>query len=87
MANVGPGFLFSRDGPEPIVDVDRVEQIETAIRPVDLGRYHIDEIIAEPLTSGHTSRRSGIRIKREDGTVAVELYPYLAARAMTRLRC
>jgi hypothetical protein len=41
------------------------------------GVYHIDEISADPLPSGHTSRRWGIAIKRGDSTVSIarELWP------------
>jgi hypothetical protein len=34
---------------EAIVDVDQVEAIEPAIRSSDPGRYHVDEIAADPL--------------------------------------
>ena len=52
-------YRVSRDGPEPIVDVDQVEAIEPAIRSSEPGRYHVDEISADPLPSGHTSRGWG----------------------------
>jgi len=60
-------FRISRNGPEPIIDVDQAESIEPTIRSSDAGRYHIDEISADPLPSGHTSRRWGVGIKRPDG--------------------
>jgi hypothetical protein len=50
--------------------VDQVEAIEPAIRSSEPGRYHVDEISADPLQGGRTSRRWGIGIKRTDGTVA-----------------
>jgi hypothetical protein len=50
-------FRISRDGQLPVVDVHHVEQLEPAIRSSESGRYHIDEITADPLPSGHTSRR------------------------------
>ena len=55
-----------RNGQEPIIDVDQVGAIEPAIRPSELGRYHGDEMSADPSPSGHTSRHWGVRIKRED---------------------
>jgi hypothetical protein len=35
---------ISRNGQEPIIDVDQVEAIEPAIRSSEPGRYHVDEI-------------------------------------------
>jgi hypothetical protein len=51
---------------EDILDVDSVEKIEPAIRSSPPGRYHIDEIIADPLPSGHTPRRHGAPCRRRD---------------------
>jgi hypothetical protein len=62
-------YRISQSGQEPILDVDTVDQLEPAIRASELGRYHVDEIGADPLPSGHTLRRSGVGIKRDDGTV------------------
>jgi hypothetical protein len=42
---------------DAITDVDSVEAIEGAIRDGGPGCYQVDEIAAEPLPSGHTSRR------------------------------
>jgi hypothetical protein len=50
-------YRISRNGHEPIVDVDQVEALEPAIRSSESGRHHVDEISADPLPSGHTSRR------------------------------
>jgi hypothetical protein len=69
-------YRNSRNGHEPIVDVDQVEAIEPAIRSSEPGRYHVDEIAADSLPSGHTSRRWGVGIKREDGSVAIEPNPW-----------
>jgi hypothetical protein len=68
-------FRFSQNGQEPIIDADHVEAIEPTIRASELGRYHVDEISADPLPSGHTSRRWGVGIKRGDGTVVIEPDP------------
>jgi hypothetical protein len=61
-------YRISRDGQQPIADVDLVEAIEPAIRLSEPGRYHVDEIGAGPLPSGHTSRRwalgSSVRLVR-----------------------
>jgi len=65
-----PGiYRVSRAGQEPITDVDSVETVVQAGGP---GRYHVDEISADPLPSGHTSRRWGVGIKRDDGTVTIK---------------
>ena len=69
-------YRISRNGQEPIVDVDQVEAIEPAIRSSEPGRYHVDEISAGPLPSGHRSRRWCVGIKRHDGTVAIEPDPW-----------
>ena len=69
-------FRISRDGREPIVDVDQVEAVEAAIRSSAAGRYHVDEISADPLPSGHTSRRWGVGIKRPDGVVTLDRDPW-----------
>ncbi len=71
-------FRISRNGQDPIIDVDQVEAIEPAIRSSEPGRYHVDEISRDPLPSGHTSRRWGVGIQRNDGTVALEPDPWEA---------
>jgi hypothetical protein len=63
---------INRDGQEAIIDVDQIEAIEPAIRSIEPGRYHVDEFGADPLPSGHTSRRWGVGIKRSDGSVELE---------------
>jgi hypothetical protein len=69
-------FRISQPGREPITDVDCVESVEGAIRAGGPGRYHVDEIAAEPLSSGHTSRRWGTAIKRPDGAVTLDPDPW-----------
>jgi hypothetical protein len=69
-------YRISRNGHEPIIDVDQVEAIEPAIRSGEPGRYHVDEISGDPLRSGHTSRRWGVGIKRADGSVVIEPDPW-----------
>jgi hypothetical protein len=65
-------FRISRNGQEPIVDVDAVEQIEPEIRALPPGRWRIDELPAKHFSSGHTSRRWGVGIKRADGSVLIK---------------
>jgi hypothetical protein len=56
---------------ESITDVDSVKAVERAIRDGEPGRYHLHEISAEPLLSGHTSRWWGTVIQRLDGAVTL----------------
>ena len=72
MTGAEPMLRISRDGHDPIIDVETVEQIEPNIRARGPGGYQVDEISADPLPSGHTSRRWGVGIKKADGTVAIE---------------
>jgi hypothetical protein len=65
-------YRISPNGQEPNFDVDQAEAIEPAIRSSKPGRYHVDEISADPLPSGHTSRRWGIGIKRVERSIALE---------------
>jgi hypothetical protein len=69
-------YRISPNGQEPIVDVDTLDQLEPAIRSSEPGRYHPDESSAEPLPSGHTTRRWGVGIKKLDGSVALEPDPW-----------
>ena len=70
-----PIYRISRNGQEPIIDVDQVEAIEPAIRSSELGRYPVDEISADPLTCGHTSRGWGIVIKWRYGAAFLKPEP------------
>jgi hypothetical protein len=47
---------------EPIETADSSEGVNRILEGLGLGRYHVDEISAEPLRSGHTSRRWGVGI-------------------------
>jgi hypothetical protein len=62
-------YRISRNGHEPIINVDTVEQIEPEIPDLPAGRWHIDELPTNPFPSGHTSRRWGVAVKRADGSV------------------
>jgi len=59
-------------------DADTIEQAREMLRDGEPGRYHVDEIRADPFPSGHTSRRWGIGIKRADGSVELEPDPWEA---------
>ena len=69
-------FRISRNGQEPIFDVDTLEEIEPVIRAAKPGRYHVDEIRAGLLPSGYTSRRWGVGNKYADGAVVIERDPW-----------
>ena len=68
-------FRISRNGQEPVVDVDKLEQLEPAIRSSKPGRDLIDQIERDPLPSGHTSHRWGVGIKERDGTAVLKPDP------------
>jgi hypothetical protein len=76
LASVLPAPGSPRNGQEPIVDGDTLDEFEPATRSAVPGRYHIGEISANPLASGHASRRLGLAIKRADGSVAVKPDPW-----------
>jgi hypothetical protein len=63
-------------GPDHVVDVAQADEIEPAIRAAEPGRYYADQIERDPLPSGHTSRRWGVAIKRQDGSVVLEPDPW-----------
>jgi hypothetical protein len=67
---------LSQPGHEPITDVDSSQGVERAIQSGEPGRYHVDQISAEALLSGHTSPCWGVGIKRADGTVTVDPDPW-----------
>jgi hypothetical protein len=69
-------YRVSGIGQEPIIDVDQVEAIESAIRTSRPGRYQVDEISRDALPSRHTSIRWGVGIKRHDGSVMIEPDPW-----------
>jgi hypothetical protein len=56
--------------------VDSLEDLEECARQNGHGRYHVDEISSDPLCSGHTSRKWGSVISRQDGTVSVDRDPW-----------
>jgi hypothetical protein len=60
-------FRISRG--ESGFDADTLERVQEMLRNGRPGRYHVDEISADPLPSGHKSRRWGVLIKRADGSL------------------
>ncbi len=69
-------FRISRTDSDHVIDVRAIESIEPAIRASKRGRYHIDEISADPFPCGHKSRGWGVAIKLPDGSVAIEPDPW-----------
>jgi hypothetical protein len=69
-------FRISRFGSDDIIDVAQVDEIEPVIRSIAPGAYHVNEISADPLPSGRTSRRWGIVIKRQNGSMVIEPDPW-----------
>jgi len=61
---------------EPIGTASSRERVQRIVEGLGPGRYHVDEISSDPLPSGHTSRRSGVGIKRVNGEVAIERDPW-----------
>ena len=47
--------IVDRDG-EIVADVDGLAGVNEIVRRAHTGRYHVDEISADPLPSGQTSR-------------------------------
>jgi hypothetical protein len=69
-------YRISRPDQEPITDVGSVEAVEGAIRADEPGCYHVDQISAVPLPSGHTCRRWGTATKRPDRAVTLDPDPW-----------
>ncbi len=69
-------FRISRPDDDQVIDVDSLDEVEGTIGRGKRGRYHVDEIGLDPLPSGHTSRRWGAGVKRDDGTVAIDPDPW-----------
>jgi hypothetical protein len=57
-------------------DSDSLEQACEMLRGEKPGRFHVDEIRAEPFASGHTSRAWGSLIRHAGGRVQDEPYPW-----------
>ncbi len=68
-------YRISRNGQEPIIEVDTVEQIKPAISSLPNGRYHVQKISADSAPSGHAARRWGLAIIRANGSVVLKPDP------------
>jgi hypothetical protein len=64
-------FRVSQRG-KGIADADTITGAREIVRGRPPGRYDLDEIRAEPFSSGHTSRSSGRMIRHPDGRVEHE---------------
>ena len=67
--------IDDRDG-EMLADADSLDGVTEVVRKAAPGRYHVDEISAVPLPSGHTSRRWGSAIRHEDGRLFLDPDPW-----------
>jgi hypothetical protein len=61
--------IISPDGGH--ICVQSVERVEHAMRSCFPGRYDIDKVTVDPITSEQRSRHWGIGIKRRDGKLAL----------------
>ena len=52
--------IVDRDG-EILADADSLDGVTEIVRRAPPGRYHVDEISADPLPSGHTCPALGLR--------------------------
>ncbi len=67
--------IVDRDG-EMLADSDSLDGVPQLPRNAPPGRYHVDEISAKPLPSGHTARRWGTAIRHDDGRVILDPDPW-----------
>jgi hypothetical protein len=63
---------------DPVGVAPDVEGLRRLVEGLGPGRYHVDEIAADPLPSGHTSRRRGVAIRHPDGRVELDPEPWPA---------
>jgi hypothetical protein len=63
---------------DPVGDAPVVEGLRRLVVGPGPGRYHVDEIAPEPLSSGHTSRRWGSAIKHPAGRLDLDPDPWPA---------
>jgi hypothetical protein len=61
---------------ESIDDADTLDGARAIVQGQPQGRYEVDEIRADPLPSGHTSRQWGRIIRHSDGRVEDEPWPW-----------
>ena len=77
-------FRVSHRG-EGVDDADTIEGAREIVRGQSPRRYDVDEIRADPLPLGHTSRSWGRMIRLPDGRVEDEQWPW--DRAHIALPC
>jgi hypothetical protein len=63
------------NGVDRIIDVAQIDEIGRVMRALEPGFYYVDEMSADLRPSGHSSRRWGVAIKRQDGSVVLEPDP------------
>ena len=63
---------------DPVGAAPDVEGMRRLVECFDPGRYHVEEIAADPLPSGHTSRRWGVAIEHPAGRVELDPDPWPA---------
>ena len=63
---------------DPVGAADQVEGPRRLVEGLGPGRYHVDEIAADPLPSGPASCRWGTAIKHPDGRVDLDPDPWPA---------
>ncbi len=68
-------FRVSHGG-EAIDDAQTIDGAREVVRGLQPGRYDVDEIRVDPFPSGHTSRQWGRMIRRPDGRVEDEPWPW-----------
>jgi hypothetical protein len=55
-----------------VTDADSIGDLKGILGDLQAGRYTVDEISSNPSPSGHTSRRWGVLLKCEDGSIVEE---------------
>jgi hypothetical protein len=64
------------NGLDRIIEVAQIDEIGRVLRALEPGCYYVDEISADLLPGGHSSRRWGVAIKKQDGSVVMEADPW-----------
>jgi hypothetical protein len=66
--------MLRRNDPQgdPVSDASDVEGLRRLVEGLGPGRYHVDEIAADPFPPGHMSRRWGSAIKHPAGRVVLD---------------
>lgn len=67
--------IVDRDG-EMLAAAESLDGVTEFVRNAPPGRYHVDEISANPLPSGHTTRCWGSAVPHDDGRVILSPNPW-----------